>query len=284
VSGRFGVREPFEESPEFRRLLAQDPGVDLVRIALEIARDAYSDLDPTFYLGKIDNLAGRVRDRCPRGAKPRQVLGQINWVLFVEESYQGNLDDYYDPRNSYLNEVLERKTGIPITLSILYGALAARVGLPLSGVNLPAHFLLRLGCDDSTVFVDPFHYGVLLDRRGCEQRVSEIVGRPVELTDGQLAPCAPELVVARMLRNLKAIYLRTNDFAAALPVQRRLAAVDQRDPAEKRDLGMLCLQLDRPAEAIAPLEAYLSACPEAEDAEPVRALLRASRREVSSWN
>jgi regulator of sirC expression with transglutaminase-like and TPR domain len=278
------VRSPFAESPEFQRLLRQEPGADLSRIALEIARDAYPDLDFEPYLAQIDALAARVRDRCPPLAKIRQVLGQINWVLFVEEGFEGNTDHYYDPRNSYLNEVLDRKLGIPISLSVLYRALAERLGLEMSGVNLPAHFMLRVGQGESTIFVDPFHSGALLDREGCARRITERIGQPVELTDLQLARCPLDLVVSRMLRNLKAIYIQQRDFPSAVPVQRRLAALNPGDPHEQRDLGMLFLQVDRPAEAIGPLQEYLNAQPQADDAEPISSLLRAARRDVAQRN
>jgi regulator of sirC expression with transglutaminase-like and TPR domain len=278
------MRSPFAGSPEFERLLRRDARPDLTRIALEIARDAYPDLEPGPYLEWIEALAARVRDRAPAAAKARQVLGQINWVLFVEEGFQGNTEDYYDPKNSYLNQVIERKTGIPISLSVLYRAVAHRLGLEMEGVNLPAHFMLRVDRGDETIFVDPFHAGALLDRQGCERRVAELIGRPVVLSDLEIAPCGLDLVVTRMLRNLKAIYLRGHDFSTALPVQRRLAALNPDDPLEQRDLGMLCLQLDRPAEAIAPLQSLLDARPEPEDADAIRALLRAARREVASWN
>ena len=278
------MRSPFAGSPEFERLLRRDARPDLTRIALEIACDAYPDLEPGPYLEWIEALAARVRDRAPAAAKARQVLGQINWVLFVEEGFQGNTEDYYDPKNSYLNQVIERKTGIPISLSVLYRAVAHRLGLEMEGVNLPAHFMLRVDRGDETIFVDPFHAGALLDRQGCERRVAELIGRPVVLSDREIAPCSLDLVVTRMLRNLKAIYLRGHDFSTALPVQRRLAALNPDDPLEQRDLGMLCLQLDRPAEAIAPLQSLLDARPEPEDADAIRALLRAARREVASWN
>jgi regulator of sirC expression with transglutaminase-like and TPR domain len=278
------VQSPFADSPEFRRLLRGDARADLVRIALEIARDAYPKVDPGLYLAAIDALAARARDRCPALAKPRQVLGQINWVLFVEEGFRGNEEDYYDPRNSYLNEVIDRKTGIPISLSVLYWAVADRLGLEMAGVNLPMHFMLRVGEGAGTIFVDPFHAGALLDRGGCARRVSELSGEPVAATDAVFAPCDPGRVVARMLRNLKAIYLRDRDFAAALPVQRRLAALDPGDAEEQHDYAMLCLKLDRPADAIAPLQAYLEARPHADDAAALGSLLRAARREVAAWN
>lgn len=278
------MRVPFAESPEFRRLLRGEPGADLTRIALEIAGDAYPGLDGELYLGKLADLAIRVRQRCPAEAKPRQVLGQINWVLFVEEGYRGDTEEYYDPRNSYLNQVIDRKTGIPISLSVLYLALADRLGLAMGGVNLPAHFVLRTGRGESAIFVDPFHAGALLDRRGCERRVEEVTGQSIRLTENLLAPCPLPTIVARMLRNLKAVYLQKHDYPAALPVLRRLAAMMPEEPLERRDLGMVCLHADRPGEAIGHLRHYLDASPQAEDAEVVGSLLQAARRDLALRN
>lgn len=275
---------PFAESPEFLRLLRGDGEPDLTRLALEIARDAYPSLDPADTLRRIDALAARVRDRCPDGARPRHIVGQINWVLFVEEKYQGNSEDYYDPRNSYLNQVVDRKFGIPISLSVLYMAVAERIGLEMAGVNLPAHFVVRTGRGTSTLFVDPFHGGAILDRSGCEARVAEVTGQDVALPDSAFAPSGVGEIAARMLRNLKAVYLRSQDFASALPVLRRLVALSREDPIERRDLGVACLKADRPGEALDHLPAYLEARPEADDADVVASLVRAARRKLAGWN
>jgi len=278
------VRDPFAEDAGFRRLIAGDGPVDLARVNLEVARDAYPDLDVDRSLAAIDALAARVRDRCPAGARAHHVVGQINWVLFVEEEFRGNSDEYYDPRNSYLNEVLDRKLGMPIALAILYLALADRVGLAMGGVNLPGHFLARTAGDGPPIFVDPFHAGRILDRAGCERLLSGLVGRPVRLGDGQLAPCDDRTTVSRMLRNLKSIHVDRKDFAPALPVARRLAALNPDDLAEHRDWGMIGLHADRPGEAVAPLARYVAEAPRAPDVEEVRALLRVARREVASRN
>jgi regulator of sirC expression with transglutaminase-like and TPR domain len=272
------------DSPEFERLLEGAESPDLLRIALELARDVYPELEIELYLDKVGDLADRIKDRCAAFSQPRKILGQINWALFVEEGYHGNREDYYDPRNSYLNEVIDRKTGIPISLSVLYRAMAERLGLILEGANLPAHFMLRLSDPVQPLFIDAFNSGDILDRGGCERRLSELTGRPVALSESQLAPCPPRAVVARMLRNLKAITLGMEDFPSALLVQRRLAAVAREDAVEQRDLGMICLRLDRPGEAIDPLEAYLRAAPTAEDAGSVAELLRNARRLIARWN
>lgn len=275
---------PFAESPEFQRLLQGEPGTDLTRIALEIARDAYPKLDPEPYLAQIDALAARVHERCPAEARTRHILGQINWVLFVEEGFRGNTDAYYDPRNSYLNDVMDRRMGIPISLSVLYLALADRLGLPMSGVNLPAHFLIRTGQGEGTIFVDPFHAGALLDRQGCADRVTEVTGQQITLTEAQLRPCPLPLVVARMLRNLKAVYLQGHDFLAALPVLRRLVALARHDPQERRDLGTVCVYTGYTGEAVDHLRSYLAERPEAADRAAVQGLLRAALRDVAERN
>ena len=274
----------FSDSPEFLRLLRGEDEPDLTRLCLELARDAYPALDPRGYVAKIDALADRVRDRCPEGAKVRHILGQINWVLFVEEGFRGNVDSYKDTRNSYLNEVLDRGLGIPISLSALYLAIAERLGLAMSGVNLPGHFLVRTGRNESTIFVDPFHEGAFLDRAGCERRAQAALGRPIPLSDAMLAACSTRDLVSRMLRNLKAAYLGELDFTAAVPVLRRLVALGKGDSLERRDLGIALLRTGAAGESLAHLAAYLAASPRAEDAQDISALIRVAGREIAGRN
>jgi regulator of sirC expression with transglutaminase-like and TPR domain len=278
------VRAQFADSPEFQRLVMGANNVKLARIALEIARDAYADLDIEAYLKRIEALAARASSRFRPGANPRDIIGQINWILYVEEGFGGNREEYYDPRNSYLNEVLDRKLGIPISLSVVYWTVAEHLGLSMAGVNLPAHFMLRVDENERTWFVDPFHAGAIYNRRRCEQRLSEIAQQPVVLTDSLAAPCSILVVVARMLKNLKAIYWNTQDVASILPIQRRLVALSQNEPAEVRDLGVLCVQADLLGQAIDPLEAYLQTNPPSEDAREIRVLLDVVRRQLASLN
>ena len=278
------LHHSFSDSPEFLRLLRGEDEPDLTRLCLELARDAYPALDVRSCLARIDDLADRVRDRCPEGAKVRHILGQINWVLFVEEAFRGNLDEYQDTRNSYLNEVLDRKLGIPISLSALYLAIAERLGLAMSGVNLPGHFLIRVGRKDSTIFVDPFHEGAFLDREGCARRASAALGRSIPLPDSILAPCSTGDMVARMLRNLKAAYLGELDFAAAVPILRRLVALSKGDLHERRDLGIALLRVGEPGESLAHLAAYRAARPRADDAEDIAALIRVAGRDIAGRN
>jgi regulator of sirC expression with transglutaminase-like and TPR domain len=278
------VPSRFPNSPEFQRLVAGADEVHLERIALEIARDAHPDLDIELYICKIQELAERARARCRPGSNVRDILGQINWVLFVEAGLRANEEDYYDPRNSYLNEVLDRGLGIPISLSVVYWAVADRLGLALSGANLPVHFMLRFEEDGRIWFVDPFHGGAIYNRENCQQRLSDIVQQPVLLSDSLAAPCPIRIVVMRMLRNLKAIYGSLQDVSSLLSVQRRLAAISQDEPNELRDLGLLCAQTNRLGEALDPLQAYLEAAPSADDVNEISALVEAIRRQMARWN
>ena len=256
----------------------------LARIALEIARDARPDLDIEAYLTRIDALAERARARCVANPRSRPILGQIHWVLFVEEGFRGNEDDYYDPRNSYLSDVLDRKLGIPISLSVLYADIAARLGLVLAGVNLPGHFVLRVVGDSPPLFVDAYNEGAVLDRAGCERLVEGVVGHPVALTDAQIEPVGPALVVSRMLRNLKTNHLRGDDYPSALAIVRRLAALAPDDLDEQRDWGLLAYRTGHPGESLAPLSRYVQGRADAPDIDVMTEVVRAVRREVIERN
>ncbi len=274
----------FASSPEFIRLVRGDEHVDLARVSLELARDRYPHLAFAPYEARLDAWAERVRGRCVDGVGARHLLLQINRVLFEEEHLRGNSDDYYDPRNSYLNQVIDRGLGIPISLSVVYMAVAARVGLEMAGVNLPGHFVIRVGLGQSTIFVDPFHQGALLDRAGCEGRVREVTGQDVSPLDVQLAPCAASVLVVRMLRNLKAAYLQRSEYEHSLAVMRRLVLLTRGEVLERRDLGVACMSANQVGEAIDHLGAYLSAHPTAPDASDVSALLREARHRIAALN
>ncbi len=278
------MARPFADSPEFQRLVDGNDRVLLARVALEIARDADPELDIEACLARIRQLSERIRARCRAGARTREILGQINWVLFVEEKLRGNTEDYYDPRNSFLHLVLDRRLGIPISLCILYWTVAELLGVSLKGVNLPCHFLLRFDEDDQPWFIDPFQAGAIYDRGRCREKFHEVAELPIVVFDASIAPCSTRVVVTRMLRNLKTIYFQSGDLVALLPVQRRLAALNPRDPGELRDLGMLCTQTNHLAEAINPLRAYLGMSPAPDDEREIRAMLEAILRQVARWN
>lgn len=278
------MRDPFPPTTDFGRLIRGLAPVGLTNVALEIAADADPEVDADAVRARIADLAERVRDRCGHPLRVDHVLGQINWVLFIEEKFRGNVEDYQDPANSYLHLVLGRRLGIPISLSILYAEVAAQVGLSLSGVNLPLHFVLRVDDAEPARFVDPFHGGEIRDAAGCARLIAQIAGRPVSLPPEALEPCSVAVWVARMLRNLKAIYLPQGDPSLTLPVIRRLAALQPDDLVEQRDWGMAAIQADRPGEAIGPLERFIAGSPEGIEVEAARLLLRGARRDQALRN
>jgi regulator of sirC expression with transglutaminase-like and TPR domain len=212
-------------------------------------------------------------------------LHQINWALFVEEGFSGDRDDYYEARNSFLNRVIDLKKGIPISLCILYSSIAERLGLHLDGLNLPAHFMLKHETPEGLHFIDAFH-GDLLDRGGCERRLSSILQRRFRLSEGYLIACPARDIIVRLLKNLRAVFLRDGDYSSLILVHRRLTSLRPEDPRELRALGLLYFRLGRLNEAVAALEGYLDTIPPGVDdeVEPIRTILRDARREIALLN
>jgi regulator of sirC expression with transglutaminase-like and TPR domain len=198
--------------------------------------------------------------------------------------FRGNAQDYYDPRNSYLNQVLDRRTGIPISLSAVAMAVGARAGLEVVGIGLPGHFVVKAVADREEILFDPFHGGRQLTPEDCELLVQQVTRTSFEATAANLRALPLGWMVVRMLTNLKAIYLRRSDFPRAVRVLERLRQLDPNDPVQQRDLGISLLRAQRPGPAIDHLTAYLAAAPNGEDNQAVRALLERARDEVARWN
>ena len=264
--------------------LAADPHAptDLARVALLIARDAYTQMSPRAYLRRIDRLADQLRPRL-RGSLAARTA-ELSAFLFEECGFAGNTENYYDPRNSYLNKVLDRQVGLPIALSVLAVAVGERAGLNVVGVGLPGHFIAKAVEGEREVLFDPFNGGQFLDLDACEALVGGVTGRPFEATPEALAATPPGAVVARMLQNLKTAYMADRSYVRAARVTRRLAQLIPNDPTQRRDLGVLLVQADRPGPAIDPLRAYLKAQPNAEDAREVEKFLTKALTEVARWN
>ncbi len=265
-------------------LLSREPTapLDVAEIALHLARDEYADLDVEAHLGELDAMAHEARAYL-RGDLRTQVRGLCRY-LFHEMGFRGNTRDYYDARNSYLNVVLERRTGIPISLSTVAIAVGTRAGLEVVGVGLPGHFVAKAVADGKDVLFDPFHGGRLLAPTDCEHLVMQVTEQPFEASAENLRAVPVGMTVLRMLNNLKGVYLRQGDFRRAVRVMERLRQLDPRDPLQQRDLGVSLLQMGQPGKAIDYLDGYLRAVPTAEDAATVRDLLRQARTQVASWN
>jgi regulator of sirC expression with transglutaminase-like and TPR domain len=264
--------------------LVRDPGhpCDLAELALHLARDEYPHIDVEAYLGELSGMAHEARTYV-RGDLAARVHGLCRY-LFHEMGFRGNRDNYYDARNSYLNQVLDRRTGIPITLSVVAGAVGRRAGLDVVGVGLPGHFVAKAVADGQEIIFDPFHGGRVLTPGDCEILVEQVTGVAFHATADTVRALPPALVVQRMLTNLKVAYLRDGDFPRAVRVLERLRQLKPNDPHERRDLGVSLLHAGQPGKAIDHLSAYLEAQPEGGDAEPVKQLLARARREVAGWN
>ena len=266
-------------------LLADDPDhpVDLARVALLIARDAYSHLHPRAYLRRIDRLAEQLQPRL-RGTLASRTA-ELSTFLFDEYGFAGNTQHYYDPRNSYLNKVLDRQVGLPISLSLVAMAVGTRAGLPVVGVSLPGHFVAKaVGPKGDEVLFDPFNGGQFLDPDACETLVGAITGRSFEATPEALSATSPGAFVLRMLNNLKTAYLADRSYLRAARVAQRLSQLLPGEPAQRRDLGLLLVQAGRPGGAVDHLNHYLAATPHADDTDDVRKVLHRALSEVARWN
>ncbi len=188
-----------------RSLDAADDQIDLGAVALEIARIAYPALEPAPYLRRLDEMAALVEYQ---RSDPLSVIEALNECLFARLGFHGNRDDYYDPRNSFLNDVLDRRTGIPITLSLVYMEVARRIDLPLVGVGFPGHFMVKHPGDPEIV-VDCFSGGQIMLQPDCEERLQTVYGRPVALDPAFLNAVTKKQIIIRMLNNLKVIYGQT---------------------------------------------------------------------------
>ncbi len=257
----------------------EESRLDLAAAALTIAAEEYPQLTVEPYLRRLDLLAERVRDRLSDESAPLVLLEELSRVLFREEGFQGNEEDYYDARNSFLNDVLDRRRGIPITLGVVYLEVGWRLGLPLVGVNFPGHFVVRYEGEALRILVDPFHAGALRFEDEAQRLLDRVYGGAVALRPEHLRAAGKKDILGRILSNLKGIYLNARDEPRALGAMDRLLLLRPDAAEEMRDRGMLLARLGRTAEAARDLERYLQLAPEALDAQGMRMLLQKLRGE-----
>jgi regulator of sirC expression with transglutaminase-like and TPR domain len=264
--------------------LSRDPqaSLDVAEVSLSLARDEYPRLDVEACLGEIVSMAHEAR-RYVRGDLPGRVQGLCRY-LFHDMGFRGNVKDYYDPLNSYFNQVLERRTGIPITLSALVMAVGRRAGLQVEGIGLPGHFIVRVGDGAGSLLVDPFHGGRQLSGTDCENLVRQATGAPIALSPLSLEPIPLGLMLRRMLNNLKGIYLGLEDFARAIRIMERMLQLNPRDAVLRRDLGVSLVRTGQPGKALDHLRYYIQEAPEADDQKAIGAVLRDAEKRVAQWN
>jgi regulator of sirC expression with transglutaminase-like and TPR domain len=264
----------------FASLVAEDQGFAQLEAAVSVAQDEYPGLDPQGVLAQVDALAARLKRRVPADAVALQKLRFLNRFFFQDLGFAGNVNDYYDPRNSYLHEVLNMRRGIPITLALLYIELAAQIGLKARGVSFPGHFLVKLRVNQGEVVIDPLT-GHSLSRAELEERLMPyrrsrgLVGE-FEVPLGLFLQSAqPRDVIARLLRNLKEIHRSAEDWPRLLAVCERLVILLPQDWDERRDRGLTLAALGLDEAAAEDLALYLRQQPDAGDAPAVRERLRA---------
>ena len=246
---------------------AKSPDPDLAPAALLIARLEYTQLDSSRYLQRLDKMGSAATKRLSllgAGSDPIKRIEVLNRYLFKEEGFTKDLDAHEDPRNSFLNEVLDRRTGIPIALALIYIEVARRAGFRVDGIDFPGHFLLRLpqrtGASselDADLIMDPFHGGVLLSETDCHGLLLEHVGNDATFDRRLLIRATKQQILIRILLNLKHIYVRMRSFQHARAVTELLLALDPSAMAELRDRGLLAYHLNDFPAALRDLEAYL---------------------------
>lgn len=260
--------DPYYE--EFARLAGlSDSEIDLGHAALLIAGCEYPDLDIRGYIRRLDMLASGVAERMPAGAKPLQQVEILNDFLFQQRRFRGNAENYYDPRNSYLNEVLDRRIGIPITLSVVYMEIARRLNIPIRGVGLPGHFVVSYDVRGVNLYIDPFNGGKLLSSEDCHEMVFRALGTTGVSFGHFLQPVTNRAILTRILTNLKVIYLHQNQADKAVRVLNQVIFLNPMATEEFKERGLLHLASRRYRAALVDLTTYLERCPNAPDAQAI---------------
>ena len=254
----------------FASLVADDASLSVLEAALSIAQDDYPALDCQNVLAEIDALAARLKSRIAGDAAPMQRLRLLNRFFFQELGFAGNVNDYYDARNSYLHFVLQSRRGIPITLAVLYAEIASQIGLHASGVSFPGHFLVKLRMPQGEVVIDPFT-GQSMSREALDALLVPYRRREGATGDAQLSlalflqAASPRQIIARMLRNLKEIHRGNEDWRRLYAVMQRLVVLLPGAWEERRDRGLAAAELGSVREAVADLRTYLDNVPQAGD-------------------
>ena len=274
---------------EWRRIAGmRDEDVSLAEGALWIAASEYPGLAIDDYLACLHDMAAKLRGRLRADIATAEKLMALNHYLFDELGFSGNSDDFYDPRNSFLNEVIERRVGIPITLGVIYIEIGRRIGLGLHGVSFPGHFLVKCALRDGIVVLDPYSRGVSLDADELQQRL-RAAGSPGDVDGAILAhllgAASNKEVLGRMLRNLKGIYVERADWLRALSASERVIALLPDDAGEEyRDRAGIYLKLECIRAALGDFNTYLRQCPGAADAETVTAQIAELAPRVARLN
>ena len=249
-----------------------DYEIDVARAALLLSASEYPDISVDRELFTFQRIAGSISSKLLDDDDPLYCMNTLSEALFDEGGFRGNDENYYDPRNSYLNQVMARRVGIPITLAVVYMEVGRRLKVPLLGVGMPGHFLVR-HLEIDNLFVDPFNGGYLLSTDECRKLLEDRMQGPVDWDNSLLKPVSNREIVARIIRNLKAIYMHDEDYVRALDVAEFAIALEPHSATNYRDRGVVHYQLGHSAEALDDLTHYLDLVPNGADAEGVHAIV-----------
>lgn len=258
----------------FRELVSQGGSDQLSEAALVIALEQYPDLDVRSYLDRIEEWSRAIRERAGGSGDIDHLVATINEFLFDQEGFHGEADDYYDPRYTFLNQVIDGHAGLPITLSIVYLEISRRVGVRTVGIAIPGHFLVQLSGPWGDILIDPFDEGRVLSRDECQEFLDRLYGGAVKLREQHLRSFTDSQILARLLSHLKTMYLSHGDLNGAISAYDRLVILGEVDPWDFRDRGLLAMKLHRYEQAITDLERYLQLAPSAEDVNRIRDEIR----------
>jgi regulator of sirC expression with transglutaminase-like and TPR domain len=254
----------------------EDHEIDLAEAVLLIAAEEYPHLDINAYIEKLDRFGDLAGERAASAHEIRNVVAALNSTLFGTLGFHGARDSYYDPRNSFLNQVIDRRTGLPITLSVIYIEVARRVNLAVFGVGLPYQFIVQVPTETEEIFIDPFNEGRLLTADDCAQLVREMSHGSEELLPEHLEVVDRKRLLGRVLLNLLGLY-KASDPRRALAALDRLLLIAPNHAPYLRMRGLLLARVGDSTGAIAQLERYLEASPEAGDAEEIREQIKTVR-------
>jgi len=279
------IIETIKARQSFLEIAALDEDAfSLDRAALVMALEEYPDIDVQSYLRRLDTFAARAEALAGINRTPINVIESINEVLFVQEGLRGNDEDYYDPRNSYLNEVLDRKLGIPISLCVVYMEVAKRIDFPIKGVGFPGHFLVKHVDNGRDIVIDAFNLGRILTPNDCQELLDKIYNGTVSMNASLLQPMEKRSILTRMLYNLKGVYTQKEQYHKALSAIDRILMLNPWTPSEVRDRGLLYMQTSLFAKALADLEAYLTHAVAPEDSSYIQNHIKMLRGIVCAPN
>jgi regulator of sirC expression with transglutaminase-like and TPR domain len=280
----------------FAALLARDDeAIDLVQATLLIACTQYPNLDMAYYIAQLDSLARRVRTQLalpapdlrptlPEEIDVLHVIHAMNKILFEEEQFHGNRDDYHNPNNNFLNKVLENHVGIPVTLSLIYTEVGRRVGLQIDGIGMPYHFIVRCHSPQGFIYIDPYEGGLLMSEQSCRERIRQTTQHRIKFHAQWLEPFTHRRWLMRILNNLKRIYINQDDYERALTICDLLIMLSPRIAEEWRDRGLIHLQLKRYSRAIKDLRVYIEFAPGAKDRYEIFNYIKTARQMLAMLN